>query len=145
MKRKAGILAAVYTAVLAINLDTTIVNVALPSIARDLGSGTRDLQWVVDGYTTSNAYPYSQSQSMTDSINGTDTGSFRTDQVNYIRNSVKATVDAYTGKVTLYAWDTTDPVLKTWQKIFPTSLQPVSWSSPHACSGEFGHVVSVWG
>ncbi|MCP1504582.1 uncharacterized membrane protein (UPF0182 family) [Curtobacterium herbarum] len=84
------------------------------------------IQWVVDGYTTSNAYPYSQSQSMTDSINGTDTGSFRTDQVNYIRNSVKATVDAYTGKVTLYAWDTTDPVLKTWQKIFPTSLQPVS-------------------
>ena len=50
MKRKAGILVAVYAAVLAINLDTTIVNVALPSIARELGSGTRDLQWVVDGY-----------------------------------------------------------------------------------------------
>src|SRR6476660_5747561 len=50
MKRKAGILVAVYAAVLAINLDTTIVNVALPSIARELGSVTRDLQWVVDGY-----------------------------------------------------------------------------------------------
>ncbi|HEU4330659.1 MAG TPA: MFS transporter [Lapillicoccus sp.] len=50
MKRKAGILVAVYAAVLAINLDTTIVNVALPSIARELGSGTRSLQWVVDGY-----------------------------------------------------------------------------------------------
>ena len=84
------------------------------------------IQWVVDGYTTSNAYPYSQSQSLSDSINGTESSTFRTDQVNYIRNSVKATVDAYTGKVTLYAWDTQDPVLKTWQKIFPTSMQPVS-------------------
>ncbi|HWU20139.1 MAG TPA: MFS transporter [Nocardioides sp.] len=50
MNRKAGILAAVYVAVLAINLDVTIVNVALPSIARELGAGTRGLQWVVDGY-----------------------------------------------------------------------------------------------
>ncbi|MCL2540938.1 MAG: MFS transporter [Nocardioidaceae bacterium] len=50
MGRKAGILAAVYVAVLAINLDVTIVNVALPSIARELGAGTRGLQWVVDGY-----------------------------------------------------------------------------------------------
>ncbi|WP_281267556.1 UPF0182 family protein [Curtobacterium sp. 9128] len=84
------------------------------------------LQWIVDGYTTSDAYPYSQSQSLSDSIAGTESSTFRTDQVNYIRNSVKATVDAYTGKVTLYAWDTKDPVLKTWQKIFPTSMKPVS-------------------
>ncbi|MGU3410963.1 UPF0182 family protein [Microbacterium sp. M1A1_1b] len=84
------------------------------------------LQWIVDGYTTSDAYPYSQSQSLSDSINGTENSTFRTDQVNYIRNSVKATVDAYTGKVTLYSWDTKDPMLKTWQKIFPTSIKPVS-------------------
>ncbi|MFZ6991031.1 UPF0182 family protein [Curtobacterium sp. RRHDQ66] len=84
------------------------------------------LQWIVDGYTTSDAYPYSQSQSLSDSIAGTESSTFRTDQVNYIRNSVKATVDAYTGKVTLYSWDTKDPVLKTWQKIFPTSMKPVS-------------------
>jgi len=50
MSRKAGILIAVYVAVLAINLDVTIVNVALPSIARELDAGTRGLQWVVDGY-----------------------------------------------------------------------------------------------
>ena len=50
MNRKAGILVAVYAAVFAINLDTTIVNVALPSIARELGSDTQTLQWVVDGY-----------------------------------------------------------------------------------------------
>lgn len=87
------------------------------------------IQWIVDGYTTSDAYPYSQSQSLSDTVAGTDSSAFRTDQVNYIRNSVKATVDAYTGKVTLYAWDTEDPVLKTWQKIFPTSTQPVSQMS----------------
>jgi EmrB/QacA subfamily drug resistance transporter len=50
MNRKAGILVAVYTAVLAINLDVTIVNVALPSIATELDASTRELQWVVDGY-----------------------------------------------------------------------------------------------
>jgi len=50
MNRKAGILIAVYVAALAINLDITIVNVALPSIATELDAGTRGLQWVVDGY-----------------------------------------------------------------------------------------------
>lgn len=50
-RRKAGILTAVYVAVLAINLDVTIVNVALPSIATQLHADTRGLQWVVDGYT----------------------------------------------------------------------------------------------
>lgn len=84
------------------------------------------LVWIVDGYTTSDNYPYSDSQSLTDSINGTNSGAFSTNQVNYIRNSVKATVDAYTGKVTLYAWDSADPILKTWQKIFPSSLKPMS-------------------
>ncbi|GBE65358.1 MFS transporter [Mycobacterium sp. MFM001] len=50
MRRRAGILVAVYMAVLAINLDVTIVNVALPSIATELRAETRGLQWVVDGY-----------------------------------------------------------------------------------------------
>jgi EmrB/QacA subfamily drug resistance transporter len=50
MSRKFGILLAVYISALAINLDVTIVNVALPSIARELDAGTRELQWVVDGY-----------------------------------------------------------------------------------------------
>src|SRR4029079_17348948 len=47
---KAWVLATVCAAVLAINLDTTIVNVALPSISRELSAGPRQLQWVVDGY-----------------------------------------------------------------------------------------------
>lgn len=51
MSRRGGILVAVYVAVLAINLDVTIVNVALPSIATELTASTRALQWIVDGYT----------------------------------------------------------------------------------------------
>ncbi|HAM12064.1 MAG TPA: hypothetical protein DCO91_01810, partial [Microbacterium sp.] len=51
---------------------------------------------------------------------------FGLDNINYIRNSVKATVDAYDGKVTLYAWDETDPVLQTWQKVYPSTLKPIS-------------------
>ena len=44
--------------------------------------------------------------------------------MNYIRNSVKATVDAYNGTVTLYQWDEKDPVLKSWMKAFPKTVQP---------------------
>ena len=87
--------------------------------------------WIVDGYTTSDAYPYSQRQEFgeatTDSLTTTQTGTTVVpirDQVNYIRNSVKATVDAYDGSVTLYAWDESDPVLQTWSKAFPGTVLP---------------------
>ena len=84
--------------------------------------------WIVDGYTTSASYPYSHttsfSQAIADSSNPTPT--IAMDDVNYIRNSVKATVDAYDGKVTLYAWDATDPVLQTWQKVYPNTVKPLS-------------------
>src|SRR5262249_48319021 len=46
------------------------------------------------------------------------------EQINYIRNSVKATVDAYDGTVTLYAMDESDPVLRTWMSVFPGTVQP---------------------
>ena len=85
--------------------------------------------WIIDGYTTSDQYPYSQEVSYGDAIADSQRASttgFGMDNVNYIRNSVKATVDAYTGKVTLYAWDASDPVLKTWQKVFPGTLKPLS-------------------
>jgi uncharacterized membrane protein (UPF0182 family) len=84
--------------------------------------------WIVDGYTTSNDYPYSTSVDMSEAIKDTYTTNplVPSGNVNYVRNSVKATVDAYDGTVTLYAWDTTDPVLATWQKIFPSTLKPAS-------------------
>jgi uncharacterized membrane protein (UPF0182 family) len=86
------------------------------------------LVWIVDGYTTSANYPYSRTESLSDVIADTyqPKPAFAVDDINYIRNSVKATVDAYDGKVTLYAWDDTDPLLKTWQKIFPSTIKPMS-------------------
>ena len=81
--------------------------------------------WIVDGYTTSSSYPYSASESLSDALSNSNTNTeatYATDQINYIRNSVKATVDAYTGKVTLYAWDASDPVLKAWRSVFPSTV-----------------------
>ncbi|HEX9225736.1 MAG TPA: UPF0182 family protein, partial [Arthrobacter sp.] len=89
------------------------------------------VKWIVDGYTTSPYYPYSQQEQLSEATADSQTTAGRTaslpnTSVNYIRNSVKATVDAYDGKVTLYAWDDQDPVLKAWQNIFPSSLKPFS-------------------
>ena len=83
--------------------------------------------WIVDGYTTSPNYPYSRAENMSQTIADSSTTS-RTNkgQINYIRNSVKATVDAYDGSVKLYAWDAKDPILKTWMKVFPNTVKPVS-------------------
>ncbi|KUM30628.1 hypothetical protein AQ436_13810 [Arthrobacter sp. EpRS66] len=86
------------------------------------------VQWIVDGYTTSNDFPYSQQEQLdsavTDSLTNAQDLSM-TGRVNYLRNSVKATVDAYDGSVKLYAWDTEDPILKSWQKVFPSSYKPL--------------------
>ncbi len=83
--------------------------------------------WIVDGYTTSSTYPYSTSVSLSDAIADSNTSapSFAIDDINYIRNSVKATVDAYDGSVTLYAWDDKDPLLEAWQKVYPSTVQPI--------------------
>jgi len=84
--------------------------------------------WIVDGYTTTANYPYSHITSMSEAIADTNTAAaaYAVDDINYIRNSVKATVDAYDGSVTLYAWDEEDPILKTWEQVFPGSLTPKS-------------------
>jgi hypothetical protein len=84
--------------------------------------------WIVDGYTTGANYPYSQVEQLSGAIADTYTPApqFALDDINYIRNSVKATVDAHDGSVKLYAWDDQDPVLETWNKIFPNTLLPQS-------------------
>ncbi|MCW2502233.1 MAG: integral rane protein [Actinomycetia bacterium] len=78
--------------------------------------------WIIDGFTTSTYYPYAQRQTLgdvaADSLTGRGTVAQPKDDINYIRNSVKATVDAYDGTVKLYAFDEADPVLKTWNKAF---------------------------
>ena len=85
--------------------------------------------WLVDGFTTSNDYPYSSrvslSEATSDSIT-VRTGSATLgprDDLNYMRNSVKATVDAYEGTVSLYAWEESDPILQTWRKVFPDTVK----------------------
>jgi uncharacterized membrane protein (UPF0182 family) len=88
--------------------------------------------WIIDGYTTSAGYPYSAVKNLATASTNSVTASSNTvtalpdKNVNYIRNSVKATVDAYDGTVTLYQWDTTDPVLKTWSKAYPGTVLPKS-------------------
>ncbi|MET8947085.1 UPF0182 family protein [Streptomyces sp. NPDC004542] len=91
------------------------------------------IQWIVDAYTTTNGYPYASRTTLgdttADSLTATNDNRAvvaQQNQVNYIRNSVKATVDAYTGDVRLYQWDTADPVLKTWMKAFPGTVKPKS-------------------
>jgi uncharacterized protein len=90
------------------------------------------ITWIIDGYTTSAGYPYSQSTSLSEATNDALTANSTSitaqsnRAVNYIRNSVKATVDAYDGTVTLYQWDEKDPVLKTWMKAFPNTVKAKS-------------------
>ncbi|MEM5436605.1 UPF0182 family protein [Paraburkholderia diazotrophica] len=73
-------------------------------------SGGR-LFWILDAYTVSHWYPYSQPA----------TG----DGTNYIRNAVKVVVDAYNGTVDFYVSDPADPILRTWQRIFPALFKPL--------------------
>ena len=84
--------------------------------------------WIVDAYTTAANYPYAQAVTLSDATNNSlaargAAGQANT-QVSYIRNSVKATVDAYDGTVTLYENDPTDPVLKAWEGVFPGLVKP---------------------
>ena len=92
------------------------------------------LVWIVDGYTTLDNYPYSQLTSLSSATaDSTEVAVNRLapdKQVSYIRNSVKATVDAYDGTVTLYAQDESDPVLQAWTKVFPGTVKPKSAISP---------------
>lgn len=92
--------------------------------------------WIVDGYTTSDGYPYSERVSLGEAASDTITETRHAvarqanDRLNYMRNSIKATVDAYTGAVTLYEWDQADPIAKTWEKAFPGVVRPRSQISP---------------
>ncbi|WP_040634491.1 UPF0182 family protein [Mycolicibacterium phlei] len=90
--------------------------------------------WIIDGYTTLDNYPYSELttlSSATADSNEVALNRLQPDKrVSYIRNSVKATVDAYDGTVTLYAQDEDDPVLKAWMSVFPGTVKPKSDITP---------------
>jgi uncharacterized protein len=89
------------------------------------------ITWIVDGYTTTDGFPYAARTSLSEATEDTlseQRASTRkpAGKVNYIRNSVKATVDAYDGTVTLYQWGPRDPVLEAWKSAFPDIVQPES-------------------
>jgi len=91
------------------------VNKAAPFLKYDrdpymVVSGDGRLFWIVDGYTTSDRYPYSES---TKGVG------------NYIRNSVKAVVDAYNGDLSFYLSDPGDPIIQTYAKAFPSVFKPL--------------------
>ena len=110
-----------------INEDTKIitnrnilerVETVLPSIRYDENpylviTDEGKLVWVIDGYTTSNQYPYSQMTVLVDEDDGSK------EKINYIRNSVKVLVDAYDGTTTFYITDRTDPIIMTYENIYP--------------------------
>ncbi|HYE72133.1 MAG TPA: UPF0182 family protein, partial [Blastocatellia bacterium] len=73
------------------------------------------LFWICDAYTVSSRYPYSHQ------INTESRGA-----INYLRNSVKAVVDAYNGSTQLYLADENDPVIQTYSRIFPGILKPLA-------------------
>ncbi|BAZ46535.1 hypothetical protein NIES4102_35710 [Chondrocystis sp. NIES-4102] len=77
----------------------------------DQPSNQNNLYWIIDAYTTSSRYPYS------------DPGK---NQFNYLRNSVKVVVNAYNGNVDFYISDPQDPIIQTWDKIFPQLFKPLS-------------------
>ena len=84
--------------------------------------------WILDGYTTTDRYASAERESfeeMTDDSLQDTTGlaTLPTDEINYMRNAVKATVDAYDGTVTLYEWDEDDPILKAWMSAFPDTVR----------------------
>ncbi len=106
----------------------TLDSKALPAVVDMDGDPNtpKELVWIVDGYTTSNNYPYSDRESLEqitlDSRNMNMRSEQQSQQINYIRNSVKAVVNAYDGKVTLYQWDQKDPILNAWKGIFPKQI-----------------------
>jgi uncharacterized membrane protein (UPF0182 family) len=90
------------------------------------------IKWIIDGYTTTADYPYSRLQEIDNATSDSVTASSQavrpigSGQINYIRNSVKATVDAFDGHVNLYSWDDQDPLLRAWSNAFDKSVRPMS-------------------
>ena len=80
------------------------------------------IDWVQDAYTTTANYPYSQDANTT----ALNSGSGLNQTFDYVRNSVKVLINAYTGKMTFYVMDPSDPIIETYQKAFPGMFTPMS-------------------
>ncbi|MFI6821984.1 UPF0182 family protein [Micromonospora sp. NPDC050187] len=106
------------------------------------------IQWIIDAYTTSATYPYAErvnlQQETTDELTGRGTFQLARENVNYIRNSVKATVDAYDGTVRLYEFDDADPVLKAWNKAFGGDLVTPKAEIPAELAAHFRYPADMF-
>jgi uncharacterized membrane protein (UPF0182 family) len=80
------------------------------------------IEWIQDAYTTTDNYPYAQNAD----TGAVAPGSGLSGTFNYVRNSVKVVVDAYTGKMTFYVMDPNDPIIRTYEKAFPGMFTPAS-------------------
>ncbi len=104
--------------------------------------------WIIDGFTTSANFPYSKRVDLrevtNDALTGDGTFQLARQQINYIRNSVKATVDAYDGSVTLYEFDDKDPVLKAWNKAFGGDLVKPKSSIPPELESHFRYPADLF-
>src|SRR5205823_13960074 len=76
------------------------------------------LPWMMDGFTTSESYPYARHFRL------------ENERVNYVRNAVKATVDAYDGTVTFYVFDAEDPIIAAYRAMFPVLFRDAAQMSP---------------
>jgi len=92
-----------------------------------------ELYWIIDAYTTSSYFPYSEPFSTRERIQYKEGETDRSlivqhdpafQGINYLRNSVKAVVNAFDGSVSFYIFDEEDPVIQVWNKIFPGLMQP---------------------
>jgi uncharacterized protein len=84
------------------------------------------IDWVQDAYTTTDNYPYAENADSS----VVNSGSGLSGTFNYVRNSVKVLVNAYTGKMTFYVQDPNDPIIETWRKAFPSMFTSASKMSP---------------
>jgi hypothetical protein len=92
------------------------------------------LKWILDGYTSSDRYPYSEPLSRSANIDQLIAAEPQLETIalqgtNYIRNAAKVVIDAYDGSLTVYAVDSSDPILATYQKIFPELFTPLESAS----------------
>jgi len=88
------------------------------------------LVWVLDAYTVSNSYPYSQ-MTIIQKSNG------QTEKLNYIRNSVKVLIDSYDGTMKFYITDTTDPIVMAYWNMYPTLFEDKSEKIPQDIAKHF--------
>jgi uncharacterized membrane protein (UPF0182 family) len=112
-----------------------------PAVVEMPGQGRR-IVWIVDGYTTAEAFPYAQRVNLQTATQDAQVqegtvAQLAQDEVSYMRNSVKATVDAYDGTVTLYEFDETDPVLQAWNEAFGGDLVVPKAETPEALLDHF--------